>query len=635
MSKRLKQAVLILVGIPAAMILTVFIMGKIFEFKNVTAISSVSEVYTDYIDEGGLYALSGEMVIVPGEHVEPAPRWSSKSTVFPTDTAYRMRTAYKSFSAGSISEVYSDKCLSGKDYKASVCIQFKLPSGIEYSMIFPAAFCEHEIYVNGLLVSSKERSDKYGFLLPAPEKILLPYNPAGGYEILVNLVSSKGFTGGSFDSILVGATDVTDTAYGFYTAVNIVVLCFIITTMIFLCLQMFAFKKSRILMAFLLYFAASLLYVFTRDDFSSVNLGFYLPLNIMLILKSLATPLYTASILLICYRLFPYYFPSKAVMIIEFLQIFPIISDLSFKTFPLLTNISDFVLVLPLVPCLYVFALSFEESEKYSLRFGICLFLAETDVLLRHATSGLSMPVMYVYFPTIGGFMVLNVLMMAVRYKHQNSTENFYEVELSKYLNALQASENAFLNAQIKPHFLYNTLNTIADLCVTDPDKAKGLIDSLTEYLKLILDLDNMEEQVSLERELELARAYTAIEKGRFPSIRFYTDYPLKMPKISLPALTIQPLIENAIKHGVRKSNRPGAVTLRIMDNPDGVYFYVSDNGVGMNEETIKGLFKEPKENKSIGIYNIDKRLRNQYGNGLSIDSTEDLGTCVTFVVPK
>ena len=92
------------------------------------------------------------------------------------------------------------------------------------------------------------------------------------------------------------------------------------------------------------------------------------------------------------------------------------------------------------------------------------------------------------------------------------------------------------MNAQIKPHFLYNTLNTLTDLCVTDPDKAKGLIDSLTEYLKLILDLDNMEEQVSLERELELARAYTAIEKERFPSIRFYTDYPLKMPKISLPA---------------------------------------------------------------------------------------------------
>ncbi|MCR5310290.1 MAG: histidine kinase [Lachnospiraceae bacterium] len=635
MSKRLKQAILILVAVPAFMILTVFVMGRIFAIKNVSLVNSVNDRTTDYINEGVLYALSGEMVIVPGEHVDPSPRWSSRTTVFPTDTANRMRTAYKSFTAESISDVYTDKCVSGKDYKASLCMQFKLPSGTDYAMIFPAAFCEHEIYVNGLSVSTEKRSETFGFLLPTPKKIYLPYNPAGGYEVLINIVSSKGFTGGSFDSVLVGASDVIDTAYDFYTIFNIVVLCFIITSMVFLCLQLLAFKKSRILISFILYFAASLLYVFTRDDFSLVNLGISFPLNIMLLLKSVATPLYTASILLICYRLFPYYFPSKAVMIIEFLQIFPIISDLSFKTFPLLTYISDFVLVLPLVPCLYVFALSFEGSEKYSLRFGICLFLAETDVLLRHATGGLSMPAMYVYFPTIGGFMILNVLMMADKYKHQNSTEIFYEVELSKYLNALQASENAFLNAQIKPHFLYNTLNTIADLCVTDPEKAKGLIDSLTEYLKLILDLDNMEEQVSLERELELARAYTAIEKERFPSIRFYTDYPLKMPKISLPALTIQPLIENAIKHGVRKSNRPGAVTLRIMDNPDGVYFYVSDNGVGMNEETIKGLFKEPKENKSIGIYNIDKRLRNQYGNGLSIDSTVDLGTCVTFKVPK
>ncbi len=60
----------------------------------------------------------------------------------------------------------------------------------------------------------------------------------------------------------------------------------------------------------------------------------------------------------------------------------------------------------------------------------------------------------------------------------------------------------------------------------------------------------------------------------------------------------------------------------------------MSDNGVGMNEETINNLFKEPKDNKSIGIYNIDKRLKNQYDAGLSVDSTIDLGTCVSFKLP-
>ena len=103
---------------------------------------------------------------------------------------------------------------------------------------------------------------------------------------------------------------------------------------------------------------------------------------------------------------------------------------------------------------------------------------------------------------------------------------------------------------------------------------------------------------------------------------------------MSLPALTIQPLIENAIKHGVRKSTRPGAVTLRIIESDDSVSFYVSDNGVGMTEDVIQALFREPKDNKSIGIYNIDKRLRNQYDDGLSVDSTLDLGTCVSFTVP-
>jgi sensor histidine kinase YesM len=170
---------------------------------------------------------------------------------------------------------------------------------------------------------------------------------------------------------------------------------------------------------------------------------------------------------------------------------------------------------------------------------------------------------------------------------------------------------------------------------VTDPDKAKSLIASLKEYCNLILSIDNMEKTVPLSRELELVTAYTSIEKERFPSINFYTDLPIRMPKINMPPLTLQPLIENAIKHGVRKNDRPGVITLRIREAFDSVTFYVSDNGVGMDEATMQKLFNEPKENKSIGVYNIDKRLKNLYGEGLSVDSTVDLGTCVSFTVPK
>ncbi|MCR5279179.1 MAG: histidine kinase [Lachnospiraceae bacterium] len=419
------------------------------------------------------------------------------------------------------------------------------------------------------------------------------------------------------------------------TYMNVLVLVFIFTTILFMVFHLVAFKSGKILPAYLMLFITALFYFFIRDEFSLMNLNIRPNHTLMLVLRSIAVPFYTASIVNLCYRLFPERFPAKTVIVVEFMQIIPIISDLSLDYIPVLSFIAEFILILPLIPCLYVFAIAYASCSKYSLRFGICLFLAEADLLLRNAPDGLAIPIRYACLPAVGSFMVLNVIMMADKYRSQNSMESYYKESLDHYLNALQSSENAFLNAQIKPHFLYNTLNTIADLCVTDPKKAKSLIDSLTEYLKLILELDNMEEQVPLKRELELAKAYTAIEKERFPSVNFYNDFPFKMPNISLPALTIQPLIENALKHGVRKSNRPGAITLRIMTSDESVNFYVSDNGVGMTEDTIERLFAEPKDNKSIGIYNIDKRLKNQYGAGLSVDSTVDLGTCVSFSIPK
>lgn len=472
-------------------------------------------------------------------------------------------------------------------------------------------------------MSSRNRQ-AIAILLIVPSLLVLIYallNETLGYAH-IPLEEARLTSGGAF-------------AYDFCRYANLVVIVFVFVTIIYMSFHLIAFRFGKILPAFFLYFLAALFYVYTKDEFSQINLNADPGPEAMLLLKSVAVPLYTASIAFLCYRIFPDNYPRKATLIIAFLQIIPIISDLTFNSFPALNYFAEFILVLPLIPCLYVFVIQYGYGARHSLRFGICLFLAEADLILRIAMDGLSVPIRFACLPAIGSFMVLHVVMMADKYRSQNSMETYYKESLDHYLSALQSSENAFLNAQIKPHFLYNTLNTIADLCVTDPAKAKKLIDSLKEYLKLVLELDNMEEQVSLSRELELASAYTAIEKERFPSVNFYNDFPFKLPDIRLPALTIQPLIENALKHGVRKSNRPGAITLRIIDSDEGVQFFISDNGVGMTKETIDKLFAEPKDNKSIGIYNIDKRLKNQYKAGLSVDSTLDLGTCVSFTIPK
>ncbi|MBQ9863339.1 MAG: histidine kinase, partial [Lachnospiraceae bacterium] len=315
--------------------------------------------------------------------------------------------------------------------------------------------------------------------------------------------------------------------------------------------------------------------------------------------------------------------------------IIPIVNAFLLSRIPWLSVVASAINVVPFAICLYIFVIAYSRELPHALPYGIGVLAVEISLLLYYSTRDMAVPSRFAYVAGYVVFSITIVSILAGEYALQYNEESKLSTELAKKLEAMQISENAFLNAQMKPHFLYNTLNTIADCCVTDSKKAQKLINSLSEFLKLILSLDNMDKTVPLRCELELAAAYTAIEKQRFPSINFYTDFPIKLPAIMMPPLTIQPLIENAIKHGVRKSDKPGVVTLRIVENPDSVQFFVSDNGKGMDEEAIKHLFRIPKDNQSIGIYNIDKRLKNLYDEGLTVESTPGLGTCVSFTVLK
>lgn len=198
--------------------------------------------------------------------------------------------------------------------------------------------------------------------------------------------------------------------------------------------------------------------------------------------------------------------------------------------------------------------------------------------------------------------------------------------------------ETAWLQAQIQPHFLFNTLNTIASLSTIDTDRMINLLHHFGEYLHASFDVRNLQRVVPLKEELELVNSYLYIEQQRFGQL-LHVEWDIDSPiNIDIPPISIQNLVENAIRHGVLKQEKGGTVCIRIKDAPDFVAISVIDNGVGIDPTILHELQSgndHKSTNSGIGIRNTDLRLKRIYGQRLHIESTLNKGTTISFRIPK
>ncbi|WP_409345831.1 ATP-binding protein [Paenibacillus sp. MBLB4367] len=194
--------------------------------------------------------------------------------------------------------------------------------------------------------------------------------------------------------------------------------------------------------------------------------------------------------------------------------------------------------------------------------------------------------------------------------------------------------EMAFLQAQIKPHFLFNTLNTIMAVSYKDVQKAQHLLGELSHYLRGSFDFQNLERLIPIQRELELVDSYLYIEQARFGS-RLRVVRNIEEPMhILIPPLTIQPIVENAVRHGATKRQGGGTVTISVRQTGGEIIVVVEDDGPGITEETIADIEKGGST-KGVGLSNIQKRLRSMYGKGLNIESAPENGTKIQFTIEK
>jgi len=197
------------------------------------------------------------------------------------------------------------------------------------------------------------------------------------------------------------------------------------------------------------------------------------------------------------------------------------------------------------------------------------------------------------------------------------------------------------LEAQINPHFIYNTLDSINWMLIDKEEfEISEVIISLGNLLKYCVDKNSS--LVLLAQEVSYVESYLIIQKNRLEEkLQYEISLPESLKQFRVPKLILQPLIENAIKHGIEPSKNGGLVKITVFDDADRIYIEVEDNGKGMDEKRLQQLEDylngENDELTNIGVNNVDKRIRLHYGEEYKIRILSEIGkgTRVTLTIPK
>jgi len=205
--------------------------------------------------------------------------------------------------------------------------------------------------------------------------------------------------------------------------------------------------------------------------------------------------------------------------------------------------------------------------------------------------------------------------------------------KLEELKHMANKAEIKALQAQISPHFLFNALNTIISFIRINPNRARELIINLSTYLRYNLEVG--ENHVDIYRELEQVKAYIEIEKARFGE-KLHIIYKIEEDlDVKIPSLIIQPIVENAIKHGILKGRGNGSVTIGIKKvASEDVMIIIEDDGMGISNDIIEKVYEGTMEGNKIGISNVHNRLKHIYGEGLKIERLKN-GTRISFNVRR
>jgi two-component system, LytTR family, sensor histidine kinase LytS len=222
-----------------------------------------------------------------------------------------------------------------------------------------------------------------------------------------------------------------------------------------------------------------------------------------------------------------------------------------------------------------------------------------------------------------------------------NLLSNQLEIaEADKAYQLAKEAEIKALQAQISPHFLFNTMNVITSLIRIEPAKARMLLVSLSHFLRQNLTATTVT-ITTLEQELRHVKAYLSIEEARFvEKLKVTYDIDDEALLVKIPPLTLQPIVENAVKHGIKNMDHDCHIHITIHKGTASTLVSVEDNGQGMSEDRINQLGKQiidSEKGSGIALFNVNRRLTMKFGEkaSLQIESEPGKGTKITFSIPQ
>ena len=196
--------------------------------------------------------------------------------------------------------------------------------------------------------------------------------------------------------------------------------------------------------------------------------------------------------------------------------------------------------------------------------------------------------------------------------------------------------ELRFLRAQISPHFIYNALTAIESFVRSDPDRARELLVEFADFIRY--SFRSHGQFVTMAEELRLVDTYLDLERARFGErLEVTLRVAPEVLSVMLPPFVLQPLVENAVHHGLEPSGRPGHLEITVMDSDSDAEVSVEDDGVGADPEDIQRALAGMNDEDGVGLHNVDERLRTVFGDDsrLTIETALGAGTRVTVRIPK